>query len=255
MLRSFLTACDRYHVNVDYNVVDMYGNNALHYAVTGGDFNRYTNENPESLYLLLKSGKVRKEAQNSDGNTILHLAFKGHNVTACKYILADTDLASILINKSNNNGITPAGAFVEMVQETGSIDEELFLNLISIAGMTNTSIWNGGKDAKSKGIDNGLITLVKTDDIVATSVFKNRQCKIQKYLAELEDNEGNPLLCLAIQEKWSPELVDLMIDKTNARDWKKIKMKSGRYKNMNAIEIMRKNHTEDLYEDIFNDYM
>ncbi len=253
-LKSLIESNRKYHSNMDYKVTDMNGNTVLHYAASGGDFYTFVGGDVHNLDALLKTGEIRPEIQNDNGDTILHMAFKGQNIKMAQRILDDISAASLMMNKFNKDGLTPMGAFVEFCHSAGYIDEEIFRSMVSLPGI-NVSIFSGGKEAKSKNVNNGLITLAEIDDQVAARLYRNRQFKLQSVLATIEDNEGNPFLCLAIQEKWSPELVDLMLDNTDSRDWKKIKMKTGKYRGLNAIEIMRKNRTEDLYEDVFDEYM
>lgn len=69
------------------------------------------------------------------------------------------------------------------------------------------------------------------------------------------DEDGNNALCVALVENLDSRVVEWILDKYKG-DFRKLKYKSsGRFKNKTALEIMRMMHTEDEYEDIFEQYM
>jgi ankyrin repeat protein len=65
----------------DFEHVDIYQWNSLHYACRHGDF--------EMVKILVEKAKININSTNSSGFTALHIAAKNGFMEICKYLIED----------------------------------------------------------------------------------------------------------------------------------------------------------------------
>ena len=252
---SHLIKCDEKYNGgrLEYSLPnEIYGRTILHYAVTGGNFNiRQANGDSKNVDVLISTGKINIAAQDNDGNTALHYALGSGKIDMASYFFANSPSS---FSCPNDKGITPIGYYVSWAKSASNFSSEFVQKMVKGVPGIKTDTFNCPDELD---LDNGLIEFARLNDENFFKVAKLCPDSIKRDLAQLKDREGNPFLCLAIQEQWSPDLVELMLEKTSYSDWRKLKMKTGKYKGKNAIEIMRdprNRGAEDLYEDIFDMY-
>lgn len=238
-----------YHCGLNFSEYDpAYNRTVLHFAVTGGNYrDGAANGNVNNVKVLINSGEINVSTKDSTERNALYYACASGKIDMGRLFL---QYPREFIEPADN-GMTPLSALIKYGKENNFVDTEFIEKIVKSAGGIKI---NSFFLPSEQGFDNGLIELAKINSDDFFEIAKQLPKGIVSQLAKLQDREKNSFLCIAIQEKWNSELVDLLIDKYDG-DWKKIKMETGKYKKLNAIEIMRKNHTEDLYEDIFNDYM
>lgn len=247
---SKIIECNRkYHCGLNFSEFDpTFNRTVLHFAVTGGNYrDGAANGNVNNVKVLINSGEINVSTKDSTERNALYYACASGKIDMGRLFL---QYPREFIEPADN-GMTPLSALIKYGKENNFVDTEFIEKIVKSAGGIKI---NSFFLPSEQGFDNGLIELAKINSDDFFEIAKQLPKGIVSQLAKLQDREKNPFLCIAIQEKWNSELVDLLIDKYDG-DWKKIKMETGKYKKLNAIEIMRKNHTEDLYEDIFNNYM
>ena len=254
MIRTIIRAAKNNNQNINLTYRDLDGRNALDYAVTGGSFlsgQATAGVDVVNEILQISGSDNLFKSQDRTGNTPVHWCVKGGaNVVIFKRLMA-RPIAAECCNILNNDGFTPLALFLYQTEsQQNHVAWEVLNAFLSVPGFKMSSM----AMPKNYGGDNGIFRLIRMG---ASSERDLLNClktitRNDKTLASFQDETGEPMLCIAIDEEWNPAIVEFLIDNYKG-DWQKLR-KSGRG-GKNAIEIMRANHSEDLYQDIFDKYM
>lgn len=249
ILDSLIKFGNQYGNSIDWTWKDSDGRNVLFYAVTGGNFSTGQGGNLSTVRLVVnKAGPLACIEPDKNGNTPLHFAIKsGVNEGIIRILLSDPECTKAL-RMTNSEGFNPISLYIyQMLNVSAAFSFETLIQLLNNPGFS----YNQMNMPISYNMDNGLFIIANQDRVSESQLYQILEivCKREKKLASLKNNSGSPMLCVAVKEKWSPDVVELLISEYEG-DWTKIK--DGKN---NAIDIMRKNHTEDLYQDIFDSYM
>lgn len=237
----------RFGDRLDWNWQDNNKRTILHYAVAGGDFQTMRgNVSPDIVADLLSSGLCNVAVADVNGWTPLHIAAQSGNKQLI-YILLRSKDANQLLNVKDNEGYTPITRYIK----TAYSEKRLDIGVIMLAmGKCNFTLDDFNFPSETMS-NNGIFLIAENKDTSRVINFFHELSKNNRMLATLEDKDGIPLLCHAIENEWAPEIVDIVMQNYRG-DWKKIRIKGRNGKN--AIDIMRQNHSEDLYQDIFDKY-
>jgi len=233
--------------NFSWNWQDNNKRTLLHYAVAGGNFDTMRgNVDINTIAELLSSGLCDLSIADVNGWTPLHIAAASGN-SELMILLLNSRQASKLFNVKDNDGYTPITRYITTTYNAKS------LNVRVVTMAMKKQIFNLNNFNFPEGVtsDNGVFLIAENDDLQNVLSFFRELSKNNRMLAELEDKDGIPLLCHAIENEWSPSIVDIVIQNYRG-DWRKIRPKIRNGKN--AIDIMRQNHSEDKYQDIFDAY-
>lgn len=237
----------RFGDRLDWNWQDNNKRTILHYAVAGGDFQTMRgNVSPDIVADLLSSGLCNVAVADVNGWTPLHIAAQSGNKQLI-YILLRSKDANQLLNVKDNEGYTPITRYIKNAYSENRLDIGVILLAMGKCNFTLDD-FNFPTEAMS---NNGIFLIAENKDTSRVINFFRELSKNNRMLATLEDKDGIPLLCHAIENEWAPEIVDIVMQNYRG-DWKKIRIKGRNGKN--AIDIMRQNHSEDLYQDIFDKY-
>lgn len=237
----------RFGDRLDWNWQDNNKRTILHYAVAGGDFQTMRgNVSPDIVADLLSSGLCNVAVADVNGWTPLHIAAQSGN-KQLMYILLRSKDANQLLNVKDNEGYTPITRYIKNAYSENRLDIGVILLAMGKCNFTLDD-FNFPTEAMS---NNGIFLIAENKDTSRVINFFRELSKNNRMLATLEDKDGIPLLCHAIENEWAPEIVDIVMQNYRG-DWKKIRIKGRNGKN--AIDIMRQNHSEDLYQDIFDKY-
>lgn len=237
----------RFGDRLDWNWQDNNKRTILHYAVAGGDFETMRgNFSPDIVADLLLSGLCNVAAADVNGWTPLHIAAQSGN-KQLMYILLRSKDANQLLNVKDNEGYTPITRYIKTAYSENRLDVGVILLTMGKCNFTLDD-FNFPPEAMS---NNGIFLIAENKDTTKVINFFRELSKNNKMLATLEDKDGIPLLCHAIENEWNPDIVDIVMQNYRG-DWRKIRIKGRNGKN--AIDIMRQNRSEDLYQDIFDKY-
>lgn len=247
ILRELIKSAENNGISIDWSWQDEKRRGILHYACTGGDFNTMQNGNADIVGLLLESSLCPVTAQDVNGWTALHMAaYAGRSEIMFQFLKGRNGSEAFSIE--NHDGFTPIGLLIFNSKTTGRLD----LGIITVAASkVNFTVEYLNPPANTMS-DNGIFVIAENSDTNRVCQIFESFSKSNNKLAELKDRNGTPLLCRAVQDDWNPEIVKILL-KNYRGDWKKIR--EGGRRGKNAIEIMRANHSEDLYQDIFDLYM
>lgn len=237
----------RFGDRLDWNWQDNNKRTILHYAVAGGDFQTMRgNVSPDIVADLLSSGLCNVAVADVNGWTPLHIAAQSGNKQLI-YILLRSKDANQLLNVKDNEGYTPITRYIK----TAYSEKRLDIGVIMLAmGKCNFTLDDFNFPSETMS-NNGIFLIAENKDTTKVINFFRELSKNNKMLATLEDKDGIPLLCHAIENEWNPDIVDIVMQNYRG-DWRKIRIKGRNGKN--AIDIMRQNRSEDLYQDIFDKY-
>lgn len=237
----------RFGDRLDWNWQDNNKRTILHYAVAGGDFQTMRgNVSPDIVADLLSSGLCNVAVADVNGWTPLHIAAQSGNKQLI-YILLRSKDANQLLNVKDNEGYTPITRYIK----TAYSEKRLDIGVIMLAmGKCNFTLDDFNFPSETMS-NNGIFLIAENKDTTKVINFFRELSKNNKMLATLEDKDGIPLLCHAIENEWNPDIVDIVMQNYRG-DWRKIRIKGRNGKN--AIDIMRQNRSEDLYQDIFYKY-
>lgn len=237
----------RFGDRLDWNWQDNNKRTILHYAVAGGDFQTMRgNVSPYIVADLLSSGLCNVAVADVNGWTPLHIAAQSGNKQLI-YILLRSKDANQLLNVKDNEGYTPITRYIK----TAYSEKRLDIGVIMLAmGKCNFTLDDFNFPSETMS-NNGIFLIAENKDTTKVINFFRELSKNNKMLATLEDKDGIPLLCHAIENEWNPDIVDIVMQNYRG-DWRKIRIKGRNGKN--AIDIMRQNRSEDLYQDIFDKY-
>lgn len=232
---------------IDWYWKDNDGRTFLHYAVTGGNFITGQGGVNSTVASILRNGSQLVKEQDKNGDTPLHWACKSNVSEGILRLLLNTPEATEALRMTNNDGFNPLALYIFTSVSQGFVNYETLLTLVNIPGFQYSSM----NMPASYRMDNGLFELARLDNTTATDLLQVMRiiCRKEEKLASFKDSTGVPMLCVAVDEEWDPDIVELLIDEYDG-DW--TKLRDGKN---NAIDIMRKNRSEDLYQDIFDAYM
>lgn len=241
------TIIRRFGNKLTWNWQDNNKRTILHYAVAGGDFETMkATISTDLIAELLSSGLCSLSVADVNGWTPLHIAAQNGN-KQLMYILLRSKDANQLLNVKDNEGYTPITRYIKNAYSENRLDIGVILLAMGKCNFTLDD-FNFPTEAMS---NNGIFLIAENKDTSRVINFFRELSKNNRMLATLEDKDGIPLLCHAIENEWAPEIVDIVMQNYRG-DWKKIRIKGRNGKN--AIDIMRQNHSEDLYQDIFDKY-
>lgn len=246
-LYNLIKSAENNGISIDWSWRDEFRRGILHYACTGGDFNMMRNGDADAVGLLLESSLCPSTAQDVNGWTALHMAaYAGRSEIMLQFLKGRNGSEAFSIE--NRDGVTPIGLLIFNSETTDRLDLGIIATAVSKMKFT-VEYFNPPADAMS---DNGIFVIAENSDTNRVCQIFESLSKSNNKLAELKDRNGTPLLCRAVQDNWSSEIVEILL-KNYRGDWKKIR--EGGRGGKNVIEIMRANHSEDLYQDIFDLYM
>lgn len=254
MIKTMIRAAENNNQSIDLAYRDLEGRTVLHYAVTGGDFSTgkgTAGADVVAEILQISGSDSLLKSQDRTGNTPIHWCVKGGANAAVFRNLVARPAGTEACNITNNDGFTPLALFLYMTEsQTNYVAWDMLNVFLSVPGFKMNTM----AMPQNYGGDNGIFRLIRRGASSERELLTCLQTitRNDKTLASFEDANGVPMLCIAIYEDWNPAIVDFLI-KNYRGDWKKIR-ESGRG-GKNAIEIMRANHSEDLYQDIFDLYM
>lgn len=194
--------------------------------------------------------------KDKDGNTVMHLAAMGGNAGVMNFLLTEKkSRTSELLRIRNSENVTPIGIYIFNAVARNELAGGLLLNFLFTAA-TSTPVTISDFNLPASSMQDNGIFLVGDTNLIDEShklIFFTTLLKgnTNKKLAAERDSFNVPLLCHAIENEWNPEIVELLIRRYGER-WKTIR--SSGINGKNAIETMRSNRSEDLYQNIFNAY-
>ena len=246
---SLVKFAKQYGNSIDWTWKDSDGRNVLFYAVTGGNFSTGQGGNTSTVKLVMdNAGPSACIESDKNGDTPLHFAVKsGVNEGIIRNLLSNPESTKAL-RMTNSEGFNPISLYIyQMLNVSAAFSFETLIQLLKNPGFSYDQM----NMPISYNMDNGLFIIANQDRVSESQLYQILEivCKREKKLASLKNNSGSPMLCVAVKEKWSPDVVELLISEYEG-DWTKIK--DGKN---NVIDIMRKNRSEDLYQDIFDSYI
>ena len=254
MIKTMIRTAKNNNQRINLAYRDVEGRSVLDYAVTGGDFETgqgTAGADVVATILQISGADNLLKSKDGTGNTPIHWCVKGGaNAAVFRHLIARPAGAEAC-NILNNDGFTPLALFLYMTEsQQNFVAWEILNGFLNVPGFKVSAM----AMPTNYGGDNGIFRLIRRG---ASSEREMITCletitRNDKTLASFTDANGIPMLCIAIHEDWNPAIVECLI-KNYRGDWKKIR--EGGRGGKNAIEIMRANHSEDLYQDIFDLYM
>lgn len=220
------------------------------YKISKGDYSRNAD-------LLLKnlSDNFDWGHKDAEGNTVMHLAAMGGNAAIISTLLNQNESrASALLQAKNLQGITPIGIYIFNARKANKISLGLLITFLNLTSATPLTIADFTLPASAM-TDNGIFSIGDMNIADTTQKLKFFTIFLKgntnKMLASERDSLDVPLLCHAIENEWEEKIVDLII-RRYGNGWEKIRTDGRRGEN--AIDIMRRCHSEDKYQEIFDAY-
>lgn len=258
LIEVLCSTADQTGQRINWGWNDRDGRNILHYAVSGGDFNNFQGGSAGSVdYIIRKagqgnSGAMQRQKDNETGSTPLHFAVEGGNPDIVR-ALARTSESSQVMKSTDAHGFNPLGRYIFTNAQSTHVNYDLIKCLVEVPGVTISSF---AMPRNYKNGENGLFILLgkkggaTTQDIVD---FINILGQQDKTIAGVSDPNGDSLLCVGVNERWDPAIIDALLEYYDG-DFLALtaKVKGER---RDAVEIMRLNHSERQYQSIFDRYM
>ncbi|GHV90048.1 hypothetical protein AGMMS50268_05510 [Spirochaetia bacterium] len=214
------------------------GNTALHYTISGGDFHRFSQGDPNIVTLILKNGgNINQKGQN--GDTPAMMAIKSNSVDIMNRILSDPGADIGLVNNAGLNALS----FILETGLTSNINQVMFSRILN--KIPSSQIVEFAENtAEGK---NYLIELANDKNHAKDSIIRMvcaKDMDLASRTTQALDYVGEPFLLIGIRKGWSYEIIQTMVD--NYPNWQRLR--AGRKTALDYISDYRRT---DLYSGIF----
>jgi ankyrin repeat protein len=231
----------KYGQTIDVNVQDTDGNAAIHYAVTGGDFASYgaTGSNINLVEAVLKAGKIDINQQGAGGNTPLLLAVFANRTDMVNYLLGNS---AIDLKIYNRDGFTPLGYLLNAMNSGKPINDVILRRLLALRA-TYDQAWNPINNT------NYLIQLCADGNATLLNKYLEWvQTPAEKDMAAKLDENRLPLLLRGIQEGWSPQVIEALVE--HSPQWESLYNSTGK---KNADDYVKDYKRDRMYGRILDE--
>ncbi|GHV90049.1 hypothetical protein AGMMS50268_05520 [Spirochaetia bacterium] len=209
------------------------GNNALHYAISGGDFHRFSQGDSNIVDTILRYGAdINQPGQNGDTPAIM--AAKSNRVDILDRFLSDPKFDLKITNDDGFNALT-------VVLNSGITSN---INMFILERLLNTIHFSQILDLSENKINekNYLVELANQGKDVAVKIVCRKDREIAKRTTP--SMESVPFLLVGIQNGWSVDLIEMLVN--NFPKWENLRDSLGK----DALGYMNEYGRINMYGDI-----
>ncbi|GHV90047.1 hypothetical protein AGMMS50268_05500 [Spirochaetia bacterium] len=211
------------------------GNTALHYAIAGDDFNRFSRGDLDTMENILKrGGDINQRGQN--GDTPILMAVRSNNIYILNRLLVNPGVDLKIANNQGFNALT----YILNAGLTSTIDQVMFnavLNKIVDSQILDYS------ENKNDG-KNYLVELANAGKDQIVELVCNKDDMLASRKPEALGYQNEPFLLIGIRKGWSYKIIKMLVE--NYPEWDRLR--AGR---KSATDYMKDYRRVDMYGDIF----